>query len=907
MFMTDRSIVVPGAQSATLTNMTTPFSCQKRNSTDVYSSPGNGLDFLSPTAPSATRVKTYHSTPVDEKLDTLLVALGPRKTTNDTAAQMLRGMIPGCLGPASSARDDLQKRACEIVGSELGQIEKEYIHAISVYDDMIHKLESNLQMRLSSKGDHDIVPHTSAEKSLMQELEQLRSTLTKLRQKEGEAQRHISSHEREMNDLSSRIAQLTAIHNNHYEPLTRDFKGTCQYHVPELKKLPGGEWLSSETNNLLQLVNNYEKMLAALKKLEELLDKPYEHHDASSLNLLEGLKGLQGLSWISEFVKELRKLERFTKAKVMFEELRDSSSLGLAERQSKIQQLIQMFSGLDCEDCLVAGFEPAALECPTKRGPWSRRVFVTLEGVIEEQFKAIHMKIDSLRNIEEFRSLLHELEAKIRDLEAGVLSKLAAWMQGLLDDPKNRLAGLQGTYESKKLTLQEILDEIRRLTEQEPGLLEGINDRRKQKSLLEKLRLRWETLIKTVKTRIASIQAERTKITTALESFRSGPLAAYRWLSDHSHPDFSTMAEASSVGNFESEVREKIRALDDPVKHLQDRSIKSKEMIFCSAPGCLCPPIPHRRPSQADQCLIVGEALKCQEGVLVQIVETQFQTLLSLGAHFSPNLLQVALEAGTEHDGGRAISTLTALVTERDDARKKAALHHSDTVKALADAETGLKAAKREYDLAFNALQTAETLIRTHFIPPRDSERMAPVEADQHISQVLSFLKQQWNLEECLLRGLRPALKHRPGERGTWCVRVVEETEKQIEEKLALLRQEVENRKQICCEWEDKVEAAKREVDIALKEKEIAEKIYQLVREVLMKVKDLSSFRLTALAAYQWLHMRGSSDRAMDHGPLLNIIIKEFDLEVEVVEIIEQVVQTTSLDFMSSSMMSGRT
>lgn len=184
-------------------------------------------------------------------------------------------------------------------------------------------------------------------------------------------------------------------------------------------------------------------------------------------------------------------------------------------------------------------------------------MFVTLEGVIEEQFKAIHMKIDSLRNIEEFRSLLHELEAKIRDLEAGVLSKLAAWMQGLLDDPKNRLAGLQGTYESKKLTLQEILDEIRRLTEQEPGLLEGINDRRKQKSLLEKLRLRWETLIKTVKTRIASIQAERTKITTALEGFRSGPLAAYRWLSDHSHPDFSTMAEASSVGSFESEVREK--------------------------------------------------------------------------------------------------------------------------------------------------------------------------------------------------------------------------------------------------------------------------------------------------------------------------------------------------------------
>jgi hypothetical protein len=363
-------------------------------------------------------------------------------------------------------------------------------------------------------------------------------------------------------------------------------------------------------------------------------------------------------------------------------------------------------------------------------------------------------------------------------------------------------------------------------------------------------------------------------------------------LRQHSNDDFTTRPEIASAGGYEPEVEKRIKALQDPLNNLENRTTRSKEMIIFSAPGCLCPGVLQRRPSQAEQCLLVGTALECQENALSQIVQTHLQGLLEFGV-FPHNLHQAALDEGSEND----LTTFTNLVSGLDEARKKACLHHSTTVRALTDAQTGYQTAKSHYDMAVNAVQTAENLIRTHFELPRDSETMAPLEADQHISQVLSFLKQQWKFEECLLGGLRPALKHRPSERGEWCWKVIKETQSQIEDKIEHLKQEVENKRNMMNEQADRVEAAKCEMETALKEKEKAEKLYQLGRELREKVKNLIDFRMTALAAYRWLHMhKSTSDHSMDHGSLLAITIKEFVLEVEVIE--DEV--TTVLEFKES-------
>jgi len=859
-----------------------------------HASPANGTNLVPELPPPLTKPKHHHSTPVDDNIEVLLKAFGAGLTTNDVAAQMLRAIVPSCLGPAKHTRDDLQSRACHIVGAELSGMENEYLRMIQVYQDMTAKLTSTAEVRISSKADcqSQCQEVLNEEASLVAMLKEIQRAINQQTGYQQEAQNAALVSQKQLNDYKSAFDAFTAVFNTHFIILREDFRAHWQQHAMKMKTVEGAEWISGKCQQLEEYHKELEVLTDLFEHCSTLVQGSQTVKDA---HLFEYLKKLDG-EWLFELVKLLEKKHKFQGAQNYFKSLRDDDTLDIASRQSLITKLIDLFKGeLDCEDCLVAGFEPAAVQASAERGSWSRHVFEVLERIMNEQMDKLDSSIASLnaRLQGVMTKRLEDLKIQLTGFEQQFLAELEAFMTGRQEEMSRRLHELEMACDGNQS--ETIKGELLALRQKEAEIIEKLKLIRQRKSNLEKSVVRWESVLAGVKPRIESIKMEISKVSTALESFRSGPLKAFNWLLDHSAAEYSLVPEECSVTVYDPEVREKIRILEQAVKNLPERSGKCKEMIACSAPGCLCPQASHRRQSQADQCLVVGAALEEQEGLLKQAVQRQFELILqTCNMQISHSITSAALDVGTEEDeakkpyGENGMSIISHLVIEKEEMKQKAILRHAEVMKALPEVENKLKHALQDHAAAVDALSLAQDVIRTHFVSVKDHASMTDVEAEQHIGQLMKLLEEQWNFEECLLGGLGPALKHRPAQRGNWCITVIEETEQLIEKSIAQFQSKVEAKQGEVTEWNLKVETARKNVEIATKERDVAEQTYELMRVLMVFVKELSNFRLTAILAYNWLHTRGFTRALVEHKSLLSIVVKEFCCDIETVEVVEE-------------------
>jgi len=858
-----------------------------------HKSPAEVTDLVPELPPPLTKPKRHRSAPVDDNIEVLLKAFGAGRTTNDVAAQMLRAMVPSCLGPAKHTRDDLQSRACHIVGSELSDMENEYLRIIQVYQDMIAKITSTIEIRISSKAvcQNQLQEILNEETSLVAMLKEIQRAISQQTGYQQEAQNAALVSQKQLNDYKSTFDAFMVIFNKHFIILREDFRAHWQQHAMKMKTIEGGEWISGKCQQLEEVHKELEVFIDLFEHRSTLVQGSQTVKD---VHLFEYLKKLDG-EWLFELVKLIEKKHKFQEAKHYFKSLKDDDTLDVASRQSLITKLIDLFKGeLDCEDCLVAGFEPAAVQPSAQRGSWSRHVFEVLDRIMNEQIDQLDSSIASLNaTLEDFMTKrMEDLKTQLARLEQQFIAELEAFMTGRKEEMSRRLHELEMACDANQS--ETIKAELAELQHEEAEIIEKLKLIRQRKSKLEKIIVRWESILTGATHKMETIKMEISKVSAALESFRSGALTAYNWLLEHSAAESNLVPEESSVAVYDPEVQARIRIVQEAVKNLPERSWKCKEMIARSASGCLCPQASNRRKSQADQCLVVGAALEEREGLVKQAVQQQFELILqACNMQISHSIVSAALDVGTQEDeakkpsGENGMSLVSHLVIEKEEMRQKAILHHADVMKALPEVQNGLKSAMQEYDAAVSALSSAQDVIRTHFVSVKGDASMTDFEAEQHIGQLMKLLEEQWHFEECLLAGLGPALKHRPARRSNWCMEVIDETEQLIEKSIAQLHSKVEAKKGEMTEWNVKVETARRNIEIATKERDVAEQAYELMRGLMVFVKELSNFRLTAIFAYNWLHMHGFTQSLIEHKSLLSIVVKEFCCEVETVEVVE--------------------
>lgn len=505
-----------------------------------------------------------------------------------------------------------------------------------------------------------------------------------------------------------------------------------------------------------------------------------------------------------------------------------------------------------------------------------------------------------------------DLEAKARQVEADLHAELQTLKDRLLSFMTKEMERLEGRIHEQEPELnqmrgnvQAIKDSIESLRINEREVLEQLELIRKQISEHQKGVKIIQEKISMIKQRIDMVKRELATVTNALQSFTEA-MEAYRWLLEHSFQECQRTAEETYVAGYDPQVRDRIRSLDHPLKNLQGRSLKCREMLFCSAPGCLCPAPSERRQSQRDECLVIGDALQAQELLLKQAVQKQFELIVNETKGQVPHSeMQAVLNVGTREDSnGMAIAS--NLVAEKHQDMQKADRRHSEALNAMAEVESNLKAAKLAVEPAENLLKWIDSTIKMHFVPLKESTVMSDKEAEQHLTALMDLLEGRWrlgdlhftqtdmhvwidmfNFEDCLLRGLRPALKHRPGERRPFCKRIVEETGRQIEAKLPELQAKLRELLRVVEEWEGKRSTAQQHVNDAKAHAEITKSLYELWKSLLPYVKELAEFRSTVLAAFNWLHTRGlNMETSAVATSLVNIIKKEFNLQ-EIFEVRE--------------------
>jgi len=566
--------------------------------------------------------------------------------------------------------------------------------------------------------------------------------------------------------------------------------------------------------------------------------------------------------------------------------LKDALENFLAKRRKDLEKQVQALTTVLTE--LQTKHKTALEQFMTKRLEEIKRQAKASETRFEELLVKLKEKLKAFltSRLEHLKKQVHDQESQLKKLTLKLrvdLEKLMSERRRALQESAQTLTPL---LKDAMQVLQAIKDDIVKFRSRETELRGKLGHVRKLKRRYASAS---QEKVASIQQNIQTMQMETRAVTNLIETFRSGALQAFHWLKDHSTQDFSTSAEEAHMQYCDEHVKDKVMILDGALKHLRDRSPQRRELLFCSAPSCLCPAPKERRDSQASQCLVIGEALQAQETLLTQAVRMQFDLVVKKsGSQLRPSSLTVLLDAGIDDTKKpkNGLKLASKLLSEKESDMQNATQKHANTLQVLTDAEAELKEVKQDYERIVTLLTLAKDIFSTHWVPLKGHAIMKEIETEQHLHPLMDFLASEFKIDECLLGGLRPAARERPAHRGDWCKEVMAEAEQQIQTKLSQLQAEMHAKMLLVAGCEAKVATATRDVDIAMKAKEIAEEVRDMVKTLMAYVQELSDFRLTVLSVFRWLHTRGQVEQlTAATEPLVLIDTSQFTQIVETISV----------------------
>jgi len=754
----------------------------------------------------------------------------------------------------------------------------------------------------------------------------------------------------QLEDAKHKLSGFMSIFDSHYMPLRDDqtLNDSSRHgHFMQLRSLEGMGWIVSAEQQVSTLQQQLDTAQGELSAFSDAFQNCFLRlEEDETLNAASRRTYIQKLMpflrtcdecvvasfepaathapsergpWCKEVLKELRRFftekqqELENEVRKLQSQLRDAKRCLLEELEKfmtqQLQDLKRRVEDLEHKHAELLRKQKERLEeFMTSRldalKQQVREMERALEDVLRQLMEALHEFM--ALGLEKHKSRVHELEVPLEDLIKKLRADLEKFMTERLRALESQIKDLDTAYEKACEALQTIKERIMKLRAKEKELLGKLNDVRKQKEMHARVMRAYQQKVIVINQRIETVRMETATVTQALERFRSGALQALHCLKDHAVQEFSTKVDEYSVFKYDAHVRDKIKILGHPLKNLHGPSLDCREMLFCSAPECLCPSAGERRYSQRSQCVVVGEALQGEETALKEAVEAQLVLISEKGGwQISQSMLLALLNVGTKEDEARkpkddGLSLASQLVSEKEKGKLQAAQKYDETLKSLTQMENGLKEARKEYEHAQSLLNAARNMVSTRWTPLKESATMNDFEAEQHLNPLMGFFKRDWGFEECLLGSLRPAAKHRPGQRGHWCQETIAEAERKIQAKFTELEALVQAKSQAIAEWESKVTAAQRDAESAKEAKEIAKILYDLVQTLADYVKELSNHRLEVLSAFHWLQERGlTQDQPAVTASLLPITIKQFSQVVEttVIEVQELQQQWEDLKF----------